>query len=487
MKTEDGASTIDVRGYSKDAVLFFLGALTNGSLKAVPLSIFRDANRLANKFQVNWMIAKCFECFESMVEAFKDDDFPSQLNIFDEAMYGLIELEKNDFFDLIKKKFASEPSLTEKFILGYLTNISSCSAKKLDAILEISANQEYILVKVLIDSIELDKSSLNTNTRRVLERLDFTNYSLTHVSLYNDLLDALGSLENPSKEDYCLTIKILRQSFKRNNEIRYNSQSNSIAFPNLFLDFYQLKGLSSDEIIIFLVESPMIKNSYIFYDTIETWLVNNSQSSNSVLKGLFSMIFSNQVEDKLWKPLAREYLIAKANATVETLATEIMRRPNLITDTGYHRVTSTLEYIPEDLFSLDHDIELMNQNSTNMNNSGIAKNHAFLLKVQAATVNDPFDIQLVSNLTLFNEEFHLPEYLIPPELIHKEPLLFKTIHFTLDIKKEDGKFTVNVPVGWYNRPRRDVSGLVVQFVAESRFANREFANLFFDFDELQFS
>ena len=30
-------------------------------------------------------------------------------------------------------------------------------------------------------------------------------------------------------------------------------------------------------------------------------------------------------------------------------------------------------------------------------------------------------------------------------------------------------------------------GLVVQFVAESRFANCEFANLFFDFNELQFS
>ena len=29
--------------------------------------------------------------------------------------------------------------------------------------------------------------------------------------------------------------------------------------------------------------------------------------------------------------------------------------------------------------------------------------------------------------------------------------------------------------------------LVVQFVAESRFANYEFANLFFDFDELHFS
>ena len=50
MVLEDGASTIDVGDYSKDAVLFFIEALTNGSLKSVPPSIFRDVNRLANKF-----------------------------------------------------------------------------------------------------------------------------------------------------------------------------------------------------------------------------------------------------------------------------------------------------------------------------------------------------------------------------------------------------------------------------------------------------
>ena len=37
------------------------------------------------------------------------------------------------------------------------------------------------------------------------------------------------------------------------------------------------------------------------------------------------------------------------------------------------------------------------------------------------------------------------------------------------------------------RTKRPQNSLVVQFVAESRFANCEFANLFFDLDELQFS
>ena len=142
---------------------------------------------------------------------------------------------------------------------------------------------------------------------------------------------------------------------------------------------------------------------------------------------------------------------------METIATEIMRQPNLITDTEYYRVTSTLEYIPEELFSLDHDIELMNQNSTN--NSGIAKNHALLLKVQAATVDAPcFTIQLVSNLSLFNEEIHVPKMTVLPELTHREPLLLKTIHFTLEITREDEACLVNIPISWYNRPQRDGTG-----------------------------
>ena len=41
--------------------------------------------------------------------------------------------------------------------------------------------------------------------------------------------------------------------------------------------------------------------------------------------------------------------------------------------------------------------------------------------------------------------------------------------------------------GERKRQRSDTRTLVVQFVAESRFANCEFANLFFDFDGLQFS
>ena len=38
----------------------------------------------------------------------------------------------------------------------------------------------------------------------------------------------------------------------------------------------------------------------------------------------------------------------------------------------------------------------------------------------------------------------------------------------------------------FSPPYFSLSPLVVQFVNESRFANCEFANLFFDFDELQF-
>ena len=49
------------------------------------------------------------------------------------------------------------------------------------------------------------------------------------------------------------------------------------------------------------------------------------------------------------------------------------------------------------------------------------------------------------------------------------------------------KIDIEVGLGCHCYLIRVISPLVVQFVAESRFANCEFANLFFDLDELQFS
>ena len=450
MALECGVSTFDVHNFSKDAVKCFIDACHSGYLKAeIPPSIFRDVNKLAHDYEVAKFTVICLKCFESMAKTVEENDFSTQMNLFDEAMFSLIELKNKDFFNVIKKRLASKTSLTEHFVTKYLAKISSCSAEKLDAVLELTAKKEYILVKVLIGNLKIYKSSLHANSRRILERLDFLNYSSTHSPHYKTLLELLETIENPSKEDYRLIMKILRQSIERNDVIRYNSQ-NHIAFQNLFLGFKPNLRYSStlDEILMFLMESPHVRNSYIFYDALETWLVNNRKKSlpDSTI-GLFIAIFREQIHNKKWQPLADEYILPKTSSVViGTLAMRILECDDLTTNTEYRRLPSTLEYTSEQLFSVDHDIEL----------AGQTEESTFFLRVEAATSikDNSFDVKLITDLmALHNEEFHSSQ-----KIFHLHPIIVENTHFTLDIKKEDEKSSVNVPVGWYNRPSRDGTG-----------------------------
>ena len=128
--------TFDVHDSSKDAVKCFLDACHSGVVEVVPLSIFRDVKRIAHDYKLHKLMFKCLEFFESMVKNVEVNDFPSQMYLFHEAMFELTEMmKKNEFFAVFKGFFASKTSHLENFVINYLTDISSCSTEKLDAIL----------------------------------------------------------------------------------------------------------------------------------------------------------------------------------------------------------------------------------------------------------------------------------------------------------------------------------------------------------------
>ena len=370
-------STSDVPDSSTDAVKCLVDACHSGVVKLVPLSIFRDVFKTAHANKLYQLMTKCLEYFESMAETVEENDFPTQMYLFEEAMFEIIELKRTNFFKVIKRIFASKTSHMENFVTNFLMDITSCSAEKLDAILDLTTKQEHILVQVLINSIRSDNSSLHANTRRILEKLDFLNYPTKHNPYYKTLLKLLNSIENPSKEDYRLMTYIFRQSVMRNDDIM-NNQQNHIAFPNLFLDFKpHLRYASTfDEILMFLVESPLVSNSYIFFDAMETWLVNNRRKilPDSTI-GLFIAILREQIHSKKWQPIANEYIIPKCSLISGALEMKILQCDDLTTNTEYFRLPSTSKYTSDQLFSADRDIEL----------TGQIKDSSFFLQVKAAS------------------------------------------------------------------------------------------------------
>ena len=352
MTVEDGRTTVDVHDFSKEAAQCFFKASYSGSLEALPSKLFRDVNKIAHEYEVDWIADKCFEWFKSMVDITEEENFLNQLFLFDEAMFILDKLKKLHYFEAFAEKLRSEAPLMEYFVTNYLSDLSFCTEKKLDAILELVDEHEYILVKVLLNRFKIDNSSLHPNSRRILERLDFSNYPSAHDSLYSELLEMLEMVENPSKEDYKLIMKIFRQQ----NETSIKSEKKSgtlnlVALPNLFLEVKQLKDVNSlDEITTFLLESPQVTNSYIFYDALYAWLIDKSRTRRELdwapfvlITDSFIEIFEEHMRCKQWQPIAEEYVV-RNHSSLGNLSRKVLESQSLITTTGYHRVRSISEY-----------------------------------------------------------------------------------------------------------------------------------------------
>ena len=181
MTVEDGRTTVDVHDFSKEAVQCFLKASYSGSLEKLSTSIFRDLNKISHEYEVDWINDKCFEWFKSMVQMTEEGNFfDDQLFLFDEAMFILDKLKKLHYFEVFAEKLRSEAPLTEYFVTNYLSDLSFCAEKNLDAVLELVDTHEYILVKVLLSSLKIDNSSLHPNSSSVGVYLRDWTLQITH-------------------------------------------------------------------------------------------------------------------------------------------------------------------------------------------------------------------------------------------------------------------------------------------------------------------
>ena len=70
---------IEVNKFSKSVVQCFLEASYSGTLKDISKLNFRDLNKIAHVFEVNWLIQKCFEYFQELTESVREDNFDEQL------------------------------------------------------------------------------------------------------------------------------------------------------------------------------------------------------------------------------------------------------------------------------------------------------------------------------------------------------------------------------------------------------------------------
>ena len=63
MTTTLHMTSVDMLEFSETAVQMFVDAAYSGSGEGINRDIFRDINKIANVFEVDWLVGKCLEYF----------------------------------------------------------------------------------------------------------------------------------------------------------------------------------------------------------------------------------------------------------------------------------------------------------------------------------------------------------------------------------------------------------------------------------------
>ena len=355
-------STIEVRDFSKSAVQCFLEASYSGDIRKISKSNFRDVNKMAHVFDVAWIVDRCYRYFKSLTEAVKMKNYTDQLYLFEEAMFMFTKLNKRNLLDLVIKKLNSLTSGTNNFITNYLIDVSSCPTPALDVIIDLAGEKENILIEVLITHLENNKCAIDFNTQYILERLTFGFCQANQKMLYQEFLDKLESIENVSQEDLKLIFRILK---RYSNALFKNiTVVTKAAVPNLFLDFQPLLDINDlDSLARFLIGSPIVTNSFIFYDAVFCWLFVKGDMVNEnpfvTIPDSFIRKFSDTVKSRCWTPLPHKYInvAEKRSALFGGLTPQILKNENIVTVDHYYRVVSISKYTPDEMFGRNHDIK----------------------------------------------------------------------------------------------------------------------------------
>ena len=206
-----------------------------------------------------------------------------------------------------------------------------------------------------------------------------------------------------------------------------------------------------DELTTFLIASPLVKNFYIFFDAIEIWL---SEKPNELSKRPiidfdgYVKSLENMVVKKGWQFLAQEYVSASTDRYyMNGLTGKILSSHNLTTNENYIRVTSNLDYTPDELFGRNHDIKFKYESRCGNSLCIDTGDCGFILCGTSGQYISGylFLFHLLINPKLYPDDMHL----------HINSVQAENLHLALDITNSAGRTMLNVPVTWHGLPSRD--------------------------------
>ena len=284
MTTTLHLTSVDMGEFSEEAVRYFVDAAYSGKSPPINKDLFRDINKMANVFEMSWLVRRCVQQFTDFSAAIEEPTYQEMAFLFDEGAYNQSKLKSRDLAEIALTKIRSTNG-EQDFISRYLENVASLSLQQLDLIIELAGiNVEYV-VKPLTEQLAADTSKKGTlalaNFKYVLENIDLNHCRKLYIVLYEELFDVLEELCS-TRDDFKWLLGLQRKS-SREVVTTMNSASTSAdvvqypsrnVLPNIVHNTLDC-SLTFDEVVDWLGKSDDCRNLFMFMEGLLTWFEAN--------------------------------------------------------------------------------------------------------------------------------------------------------------------------------------------------------------------
>ena len=365
MTTSLHLTSVDMEEFSEEAVRYFVDAAYSGQSPPISRNLFRDIHKLANVFQMSWLVTRCVQQFTDIAQSLQEPSYEDLLFLFDEAVYVLSQLKSRE---LVETALSKIRTLNEEqnFIRNYLVDFSSLSSQQLDLIIELAGTSvEHIvesLTEQLTTSLEKGEAKVPANCRYLLENCDLYLCQIHHERSCEKLFDLLQKISDQTLEDSKWVLQIHRKTSAAALRLAFSpgvpKSANSI--PNLFhtIDF----NMPFDEVVEWLGNSTEVTNLIMFVEGLWTWIITNNykhKSPTEVLPRLIEIkerrgwthVYSNWLN--MWRRKDNDIIsIIINNGKLCTLDLDKKKWVTFTTKKPVHNLTSIFEEETELYFDI---------------------------------------------------------------------------------------------------------------------------------------
>ena len=288
--------------FPADIVGLFITLLDDMELNDVKNEQFRELNKLATLFEVEWLRASCKKWLEGKIDSAKSDE--EKTYVFEECLYILRKWKQRDEMDSLLSKLATQDN--NSFISQYMLDLNGLDKTQLNLMLKIGGSDTEFFLRMIISNLE-GKTELPQNVQYLLENINLALcFEKNNQQLYFDVRDAIEKLSEISIEDmrfaFHLTTETMQSVCSRTEERKTRTR--------LLIDYNRYRELldsckTVDDITAAILDNR-VRSMYQVFDLLLSVFYIDTRCSEGFK--LFLTKMENMCREKKLQKISRDFL-----------------------------------------------------------------------------------------------------------------------------------------------------------------------------------